>query len=442
MQDLHLMSATDLVEALADGRLTCVEVTKACLARINERDGEVQAFAYIDHDYALKQATRLDEIRPRGFPLGPLHGVPVAVKDIIDTGDMPTENGLAHDAGRRSRDSTVTRRLRAAGAVILGKTATTEAAYYQPAKTRNPHNLEHTPGGSSAGSAAAVADFMVPLAVGTQTNGSVIRPASFCGVVGFKPGFGQIARTGILKLCPSLDQVGTFARTVNDAALLADVLVGDDGVDESVLPAPAPRFAATAATDVPVKPVFAFISPPDWVDAPQDARDGFAELCNLLGERVDIVPLPAIYDECISMHRVVMAVEMSRNLSKYAEAKEPISDHLSAIIEEGKAISAHDYLAARDWQDVLASGVEKIMERYDAILTPASYGEAPKTLEQTGDPRACTLWSYTGVPAVTLPLLVGDNNMPIGVQLISAKHEDGRLLRVANWLIKTLSAAE
>ena len=442
MQDLHLMSATDLCEAIADGRLTSVEVAKACLARITERDGEVQAFAFIDHDYVLEQATRLDEIRARGLPLGPLHGVPVALKDIIDTGDMPTENGLAHDEGRRSRDASITRRLRGAGALLLGKTTTTEGAYYEPTKTRNPHNLDYTPGGSSAGSAAAVADFMTPLAVGTQTNGSVIRPASFCGVVGFKPGFGQIARTGVLKICPSLDQIGAFARTVNDAALLSDVLVGDDGVDDSVLPAPSPRFAETAKSEMPVKPLFAFIAPPDWVDAPQDARDGFAELCNILGDQIDIVPLPAIYDGCVSMHRVVMAVEMSRNLSKYADANEPISDHLSSIIEEGKGVSAHDYLAARDWQDVLSSGIEEIMERYDAILTPASYGEAPKTLDQTGDPRACTLWSFTGVPAVTLPLLVGNNDMPIGVQLVSAKHEDGRLLRVANWLIKTLSAAE
>ena len=442
MRDLHLMPATDLAEAIADGRLTSLEVAKACLARISERDGEVGAFTYIDHEYALEQATRLDEIRARGLPLGPLHGVPVAIKDIIDTGDMPTQNGLAHDEGRKSRDATVTRRLRAAGALILGKTTTTEAAYYHPTKTRNPHNLEHTPGGSSAGSAAAVADFMVPLAVGTQTNGSVIRPSSFCGVVGFKPGFGQIARTGVLKCSPALDQVGAIARTVNDAALLTDVLVGDDGVDDSVPPAPAPRLAETAASDMPVKPLFAFISPPDWVDAPQDARDGFAEICNILGDQIDIVPLPAIYDECIKMHRVVMAVDMSRNLSKYADAKEPISDQLSSIIDEGKEISAHDYLAARDWQGVLSSGIEEIMERYDAILTPASYGEAPKDLDQTGDPRACTLWSFTGVPAVTLPLLVGANDLPIGVQLVSAKHEDGRLLRVANWLIKTLSAAK
>lgn len=442
MQGLHLMSATDLARAVADGKLAALEVAKACLARISEREGDVQAFAYLDHDYALEQAARLDDMRMRGLPLGPLHGVPVGLKDIIDTSDMPTENGLAGDAGRRARDATVTRRLRAAGALILGKTVTTEAAYYEPSKTRNPHNLEHTPGGSSAGSAAAVADFMLPLAVGTQTNGSVIRPASFCGVVGFKPGFGQIARTGILKLSSSLDQVGVFARDVNDAALLADVLIGDDGVDESVVPAPAPRLGDVATSEMPVKPLFGFIAPPDWVDAPQDARDGFKELCTMLGDQIDIVPLPAIYEGCVSMHRVVMAVEMSRNLSKYAEKGGAVSKHLMTIIEEGREISAHDYLAAREWQGVLLGGIEEIMQRYDAILTPASYGEAPHTHEHTGDPRACSLWSFIGVPAVTLPLLVGAKEMPIGVQLVGGKGEDGRLLRVANWLIKILNAAE
>lgn len=440
-RNLHLLTASELIPALSEGSVGAVDVAKACLQRIEEREAEVRAFETLDPDYVLERAAELDKLRQSGRAIGPLHGVPVALKDIIDTGDMPTQNGLAHDEGRRARDASIVRKLRAAGALVIGKATTTEGAYYKPAKTRNPHNPAYTPGGSSAGSAAAVADFMVPLAIGTQTNGSVIRPASFCGVVGFKPGFGQIARTGILKVAPSLDQVGTFARSVGDAALLADVLCGDDGIDESVSPAPAPRFAETAASGVPVKPVFAFIAPPGWQDAPADARAAFSELLDTLGDRVDTVELPSIYDECLKMIQVIMAVEMSQNLGKYAEAKEPVSDHLRKIVEDGKKISAHDYLAARDWQGVLLSGIEEILGRYDAILTPATYGQAPKSLENTGDPRACSLWSFTGVPAVSLPLLAGSEGMPIGVQLIGAKYEDGRLLRTANWLIKTLSSA-
>lgn len=440
-QDLHLLTATELVSAAVEGSVTAVEIAKACLARVAARDAEVGAFQYIDPDYVLAQAARLDEARVNGKPLGPLHAIPVALKDIIDTSDMPTENGLQHDEGRRARDASIVRKLRAAGAIIFGKTTTTEGAYYQPTRTRNPHNPAFTPGGSSAGSAAAVADFMVPLAVGTQTNGSVIRPASFCGVVGFKPGFGQIARTGILKVAPSLDQVGTFARSIADAALLADVLVGEDGVDESVVPAPSPKFLKTAEGRVPVEPIFAFIAPPGWEDAPADAKAAFEELLEFLGGRVDIVPLPVIYEECQKMIRVIMAVEMSQNLGKYAEQAAPISEHLQTIIKEGKTISAHDYLAAREWQNVLRGGLDEIMRRYDAVLTPSTLGQAPKTLENTGDPRACSLWSFTGLPAVSLPLLVGADGMPVGVQLVGGKGEDGQLLRTASWLIKALSNA-
>lgn len=443
MDALNLASAKELASAIAEGSVSSQEVTKACLARIAERDEEVKAFTYLDPDYALSQARQLDEIRGRGLTLGPLHGVPVGLKDIIDTGDMPTQNGLALDEGRRSRDATVAHRVRAAGAVVIGKTATTEAAYYNPAKTRNPHNLAHTPGGSSAGSAAAVADFMVPLAVGTQTNGSVIRPSSFCGVVGFKPGFGQISRDRILKVSPSLDQVGSFARSIEDAALLADVLVGYDGFDESVLPSAAPRFAEIAASKPPGTPKFAFIAPPDWQQkAPDDAKAAFGELLTVLGDQADDVTLPSIYDECISMHRVIMAVEMSRYLARYGEADAPISKHLEDIIAEGKAILAHEYLAARDWQGVLLSGIEEILERYDAILTPSTFGEAPATLEHTGDAAACSLWSFTGVPAVNLPLFFGDNGLPMGVQLVGARKEDGRLLRTANWLVEMLKGEE
>ena len=227
LTNLHLLSASEAARLIRDGVISSEQFVEACLARIREVDGQVQAWTFLDPDHALAQARAADEWRLQGRPTGPLHGVPVGVKDIFDTADMPTENGSVLYAGRTpSRDAAAVAMLRAAGAVIMGKTVTTEFAYFSPGKTRNPHNPEHTPGGSSSGSAAAVAAGMVPLALGSQTNGSTIRPAAYCGVIGFKPTHGLISRQGILALSRTLDHVGLFARTIEDIALLAEQLVG------------------------------------------------------------------------------------------------------------------------------------------------------------------------------------------------------------------------
>ena len=223
------LSAADAAQQIRDGKLTSEEVVQACLERIRALEPKVQAWTFLDEEHALAQARALDERKRNGEPIGPLHGVPVGVKDIIDTGDMPTENGAALHKGRTPRDdAAVVRMLRAAGAVILGKTVSTECAYFSPGKTRNPHNPEHTPGGSSSGSAAAVGAGMVPLALGSQTAGSVIRPAAFCGAHGFKPTHGLIPRTGILQLSRTLDHVGLFSRSIDDLALLLEQLAGYD----------------------------------------------------------------------------------------------------------------------------------------------------------------------------------------------------------------------
>src|SRR5438105_15879843 len=227
MSNLHSLSASEAARSIRDGVISSEQLVEACLARVRETDEQVQAWTFLDPDYALAQARAADAWRSEGRPTGPLHGVPVSVKDIFDTADMPTENGSVLHAGRTpSRDATVVSMLRAAGAVIMGKTVTTEFAYFSPGKTRNPHNPEHTPGGSSSGSAAAVATEMVPLALGSQTNGSTIRPAAFCGVLGFKPTHGLISRHGVLELSRTLDHVGLFARTIDDIALLAEELAG------------------------------------------------------------------------------------------------------------------------------------------------------------------------------------------------------------------------
>jgi Asp-tRNA(Asn)/Glu-tRNA(Gln) amidotransferase A subunit family amidase len=437
--DLGALAAREQIGA---GALRGVELTSACLRRIRAQEDKVQAWACLDERLAMEQAEQLDAYRRSGLPLGPLHGLPVGIKDIIDTGDMPTENGNALDAGRQPEaDAWLVARLRSAGAVILGKTVTTECAYLAPGKTRNPHNPAHSPGGSSSGSAAAVASGMVPLAVGTQTGGSVIRPASYCGVVGFKPTFGLIPRTGVLLTSRQLDTVGTFGRTIEDAALLADVLAGHDPADpDTALSAP-PKILDTALTDPPVTPQLAFIKTPAWSGIETDCAAGFAELVEALGDHCDEVELPKIFAEGSSAHRRIMLAEIAHNLRRYYDrGAKRLAEETREAIEEGRTILADDYLAARDWREALYAGLDEIFERYDAIVTPAAAGEAPAGLESTGSAAFNVLWSLLGVPAVTLPLLAGANGMPIGVQMVGRRNNDGRLLRTARWLVNSLQA--
>src|SRR5688500_3543075 len=284
------MDASGAAQRIRDGVLTSEELVQECLERIRALEPKVQAWQFLDEEHALAQARALDERKRNGEPLGPLHGVPVGVKDIIDTADMPTENGTVLHQGRTPReDAGVVTMLRVAGAVILGKTVTTECAYFTPGKTRNPHNPEHTPGGSSSGSAAAVGAGMVPLALGSQTAGSVIRPAAFCGVYGFKPTHGLIPRSGILQLSRTLDHVGLFARSVEDLALLLEQLQGYDEGDPDTRPRARIPFGEIAREDPPLEPMFALVKTPHWERADADLKEAFAELQQTLGERVEEV---------------------------------------------------------------------------------------------------------------------------------------------------------
>ncbi|HUF57368.1 MAG TPA: amidase [Thermohalobaculum sp.] len=434
-------SARGLLAALAEGRVSAVETAEACLARIAEREEVVGAWAHLNREAALKQADGLDRLRRSGRPLGPLHGLPVGVKDIIDVRGMPCEWGTPLEAGRRpTADAAVIRRMRAAGALILGKTVTTEFAYYAPGKTRNPHDPSRSPGGSSQGSAAAVADGMVPLALGTQTNGSMIRPASFCGVVGYKPSFGAVPRTGVMADAPSLDTIGIFAGSVEDAALLEHAM-GPDGTDEHARPSPGP-LSAVAGAEPPLRPVLALVRTAAWERAAPETAEGFAELQQALGAGVEEVPLPQSFDGAIDWLRVVMAAEMARGLGRYADrGGDRVSEQFRALVEEGRAILAHDYLVARDWQRTLRAGLDRIFDRFDAIVTPAAPGEAPGP-ETTGDAGFCSLWSLTGLPAISLPLLRGPNGLPVGVQLVGRHGNDARLLRTARWLTRHLAEGE
>jgi Asp-tRNA(Asn)/Glu-tRNA(Gln) amidotransferase A subunit family amidase len=443
--DLHWLSATDAARLIRDGVVSAEQLVEACLARVREADAEVQAWAFLDPDHALAQARAADAWRLEGRPTGALHGVPVGVKDIIDTADMPTEHGSVLYAGRTpSRDATVVAMLRAAGAVIMGKTVTTELATYAPGKTRNPHDPGRTPGGSSSGSAAAVAAGMVPLSLGSQTNGSVIRPAAFCGVLGFKPTHGLIPRHGILRLSRTLDQVGQFARTVEDLALLAAQLVGYDERDPDTRPRASIPFVEVAAEEPPLPPMFAFVKTPQWDLADEETKAAFAELIEHLGDRVEEVELFPSAAEAWEWHRTIMEAEMAANLEReWDKGRDRLSESLRAQLERGREVRALDYQRAvgRIWP-TYESFAELFSLRYDAILTPAAPGTAPSGLASTGDPSFCTLWTLLGMPAVSLPLMQGTNGLPLGVQLVGPRDGDARLLRTARWLIARVASGE
>src|SRR5687767_2818725 len=434
---LSWLSASDAARAIRDGAITSEQLVEACLARIREAEPQVQAWHYLDPAHALAQARARDEEHRDGKPHGALHGVPVGIKDIIDTRDMPTEDGTVLHAGRTpARDATAVAMLRAAGAVIMGKTVTTECAYFTPGKTRNPHNPEHTPGGSSSGSAAAVGAGMVPLALGSQTAGSVIRPAAFCGVYGFKPTHGLIPRSGILQLSRTLDHVGLFARSVEDLALLLEQLQGYDERDPDTRPRARVAFQKLAAEEPPLEPMLAFIKTPHWERLAADNEEAFKELTEALGDRIEEVELFPSAAEAWDWHRTIMEAEMAANLEPlWASGKDKLSKQLQGLIERGREVRALDHQRAlRRIAPTVESLDELFMQRYDAILTPPALGTAPKGLGATGDPVFCSLWTLLGMPAITLPLMQGENGLPLGVQLVGRKGFDARLLRTARWL--------
>lgn len=432
--DLTSLTASETAAAIAAREVSAEEVTRACLGKIAVRDMDIRAFIHISPEYAIQQARERDRERAQG-KLGPLHGVPVAIKDIFDTSDFPTENGWRLHRGRKPiRDCAAVSRLRRAGAVIIGKTVTTEAAYFYPGATKNPHDLSRTPGGSSSGSAAAVAANMVPLALGSQTNGSVIRPASFCGVIGGKPGHGAISRAGVLSLSKSLDHVGVFARSVADIALAYDVLVGADPDDADTEKTPLPNFRAEMKKAADAPPKFAFVRTPKWDEADVETRSLFNRFIAEIGKNAMPVHMPDRFADCWPSHRVVMAVEMNKNFGDEArKAPEKSSEMLMKLLEEGRSVPAEAYQKVIANVPALRAAFETAINGYDVAITPAAKGEAPP-IATTGDPVFCSPWSLLGAPSITLPLLKGEHGLPIGVQIVGRRGDDTGVLRAADWL--------
>ena len=441
---LAAMAATDVRERLVAGDCSVTDYAKALLVRVDQVDPEIQAWACLDRAHVLAQARAADEAHARGETDSALFGLPVGVKDIIDTVDLPTENGTALHAGRMpGQDAAVVRRLRAAGGWMMGKTVTTELATYAPGKTRNPHHAGHTPGGSSSGSAAAVAACMVPLAIGTQTNGSVIRPASFCGVFGFKPSAGLIARSGVLTQSPPLDAVGVFGRTLDDVALLAQVLAGHDPQDPSTQLRAAPLLLQFARAETTVPPRLGWVATPFWDRVAPDAQAAYGRLVALLQGHIEPVALPVSATEAVGWHRTVMEADIAGSFEReYERGRDQLSTSLREQIERGRQVSAVNYRKALANVPLLLRSFDSVFDRYDALLTPAALGTAPEGLQTTGNPLMCTLWTYLGMPALNLPLLQGSNGLPLGVQLVGRRGDDARLLRTARWLVLAAEAAK
>ena len=432
------LGAMDIRERIDSGTSSCVEMAEGLLKYAKEADKSIHAFAYLEDAAVMQQAQILDDHRMRGAQAGSLFGIPIAIKDAIDTFDMPAEYGSKLHAGRQPRwDSAVARRLREQGAILFGKTKMPEFCLGKPADTVNPRQVEHTPGGSSSGSAAAVAAGLVPVAVGTQTVGSVIRPASFCGVIGFKPTRGLISRSGLQPLSKTMDQVGVFGRSVEDVALVAEVLIGADEQDEltqGILPRP---LLKVCQEEPPFEPKFVFMRTPFWQQMDKDAQEAFEALVEELGDLVVTIDLPESSEQVWKIHNTIVEAEFAQVMrDSYLHSKDALSADIQSIIERGLKISATDYLDALNRIEPVRDGFDEFFERFDAIITPASLGAAPKGLDSTGSPIMSALWSFTGMPCISLPLLQSANEMPLGVQLVGRHHDDARLLRTSRWLMK------
>jgi len=422
---LHQLDAWQAAALLTRRELRAVDLVRACLDRINDREPEVQAFVHLAADAALARARELDAGPVRGL----LHGLPFGVKDLFDTFDLPTGYGSPiYTEQQPSADAAAVALCREAGAVLLGKTVTTELANMFPGVTRNPRNLQHTPGGSSSGSAAAVADGMVPLALGTQTAGSLIRPAAFCGVVGYKPSHNRVPKAGVKSLSETLDTVGGFARSVRDVALLGAVLTGDA------------RLAHPATFEQAAAPRIVWCRTPEWALADADTRQAWAQAEKLLAGHGKELVLPHALAGLVVVQKAVQAFETARSLShERLQHRQQLSAPLQALIAEGLAISGEAHASNLQATARARQQAQALFADCDVILAPSSIGEAPAGLDGTGDPLFCRSWTLLGLPCVHLPFARGSQGLPVGLQVVGACGDDHRLLAAAQWLHQRLT---
>lgn len=431
-------TASQLAADIRSGSVSSEQVINACLSCIDERESTVKAWAHLEHREAIAQARAADEVQASGKELGPLHGVPVGLKDIIDTADMPTECGSDHFKGRRpANDATVVSLLRNAGAVILGKTITTEFALNGQRGTTNPHDAARTPGGSSSGSAAAVADRMVPLAIGSQTGGSMLRPASYCGVYGYKPTYGRISRKGVFIISRPLDHLGVYANSLEDLALIADTLMVYDAADFDMRAHCGAKLCEALAEQPVSAPLkLAFVKGPPWNEAEDHLEPTMSAFLQTLGDQVQEVELAGIFDRAVEAQGTVMDVSLWHNLSSYyLDYRDQLMPETVERIEAGRGISAEAYVEAQELAGSLNHAVDQLLGHHDAMITASATGEAPLGLKSTGNAIFQRMWTLMGVPTISLPLMTGPNGMPIGVQLIGRRGRDADLFRAAKRLL-------
>lgn len=417
---VDLRNALGLAKEIAAGRLTAVDAVDAALDRIDARDDTVRAWKTLDRDKARAEAAARDGEAPRSA----LHGVPVGVKDVIDTADLATGYGSPiHEGSRPAADAAVTALLREAGMVVLGKTVTTEFAMRTPGATRNPHNPAHTPGGSSSGSAASVADGQVPLAIGTQTSGSIIRPAAFCGVVGYKPTWGSVPRGGLKMLSESLDVIGAMANSAPDAQAFAQAMSGRKIEPAAALDAP-PRIGLCRTS-----------AWPGIEHAGADALERAADACRAAGAEVVDIELPDPFAGALEAHDIVMTVEASRLLAfERTNHWDRLSPALQDVMRRGAAASDADYDNARAVRDACRARLSEAFKTADVLLTPSATGEAPEGLDFTGSPDFNRIWTFVGAPCLTVPGLKGPKGLPVGPQIVAGLGQDNLAVAAAEWL--------
>jgi aspartyl-tRNA(Asn)/glutamyl-tRNA(Gln) amidotransferase subunit A len=435
MAELWALTAREAAELVAAGQVSARELVQAALDRVEQLEPSVRAWARLDPERALEEATRLDQRLHRGERAGPLHGVPVGVKDIIYTRGLETSAGSPLLQGFvPTEDATVVARLREAGAVVLGKTVTTQFAFLDPGPTRNPWKLEHTPGGSSSGSAAAVACGMVPAGLGTQTVGSILRPAAYCGIVGLKPTYGRVSRHGIVPLSWTLDHPGPLVRTVEDAALLLEVLAGPDGLDPACAPRPVERWTqvcrmGAAGLRVGVPDRF-------FADrATAEVREAYGKALAALegaGAHVREVRLPDQFEAGVVAQRTILASEAATFHRRWFDRRpEDYGPKLRALLEEGMRIPATEYIRARQVRRACRRAMAELFRDVDVLATPTTPAPAPRGLDSTGDPSFNGPFSFVGFPSVTVPVGLSEEGLPLGVQLAAAPFAEATLLRAA-----------
>jgi len=436
MKNFFSLSVNELANKIKDSQITSVEVCKNYIERINKFEKDIKAWAHFDEKILLEKAKESDEYRKSGKPLGPLHGVPVALKDIIGTFDMPTECGTVLRKGNtESQDAEIVDLLKSSGAIIMGKTETAELAYLNPGRTKNPHDYTRTPGGSSSGAAAVIAAHMAPLSIGSQTGGSTIRPASYCGVVGYKPSYGLISRSGVLRNSDKLDHIGLFGKTVEDVALLAKTLIKKDPYDSSTVHYSADTMLEVCKSKPIFEPKFIFYKTDSWKKIDKNSRESFDYFIKSFKKNIEVFDMPSYFKDILKYHKIIHETDMANNFQDYyKKSKKKLSKLMVDAIERGLKYSAKDYATAIEFRKRSYESYKEVFEDYHGVLSPSSTGVADKGLKSTGSAEFCSAWSYMGVPSISLPLLQGENNLPLGVQLIGDKFDDARFLSIARWL--------